>query len=913
MKNIYRFLTSLFIVLIGAGSLAAQDPRAINVADMAVIIDVKYNKSKPSITINWQKKELAYQYEIRRKLPTDANWGFSLAKPDANTTSYTDDKIEVGKTYEYQVYALSKGKIKMQFTGQDGKTFDSLVVRDFIASGYTYAGIEVPQAQTQGKVLLVVDETIKNPLATEIKTFQDDLKAEGWAVITKTVPRAETFDGAKVKSTKQVIKDEYDKDQQNLKAVILLGRVPVPYSGRIYPDGHPDHEGAWPADVYYACTATPEWTDASINVTVASRQENKNIPGDGKFDLSQITSGDAKLQVGRVDFYNMPAFKNDTEIELLRKYLNKNHQFRKGLTKYQFKSLIDDNFTTYTLELFGTSGWRNFGNLLGASNVKTDDFFITLDTASYMWAYGCGGGTYTSAGGIGNTDNFANAKQVKVVFTMLFGSYFGDWDAQNAFMRAALASQPSILTCAWAARPHWYFHHMGLGLNIGYSAMASQNNYNLYIPNLYYLNPLQPTSSTVYTSGNLGVHTALMGDPTLGMYLGVVPPPTNLSVAQPTDQPVQLTWTAPNDNNVIGYNIYRSSSPDGSYRLLNNTLITSTNYDDKALIDGMLYYIVRAVKLQVTNSGSFFNESPGISGEINAINNVAPAAPLLISPSNGAPNQLTNLTLKWENSGVNIDYELQVSKSADFSADFAVQESKLTSPEFSAKNLEQKTKYYWRVKATNLKGSSPWSEVWNFSTKEKLAAPTIAMPSNGAKGVNLPVITNWFRVSGATSYNLQLCRGDAIDEGNLLVDEKNITDDYFYIPEEKTLEGTMYAWRMQAVAGTETSDWGATYTFTTSGINSVGEEFDKENRLLASHFPEPVTNIAFINFNLSKPENIKIELYNNLGMLIQVIAEGSFVGGQHQVRLLRENLPSGAYFYKIKAGNLYTVQKLIME
>ena len=35
-------------------------------------------------------------------------------------------------------------------------------------------------------------------------------------------------------------------DPINTKAVYLLGRIPVPYSGFINPDSHPDHEGAWP-------------------------------------------------------------------------------------------------------------------------------------------------------------------------------------------------------------------------------------------------------------------------------------------------------------------------------------------------------------------------------------------------------------------------------------------------------------------------------------------------------------------------------------------------------------------------------------------------------------------------------------------------------------------------------------------
>ena len=52
---------------------------------------------------------------------------------------------------------------------------------------------------------------------------------------------------------------------------------------------------------------------------------NHNVPGDGKFDQSLFV--DLELEVGRVDMSNLPSFTSN-EIELTRRYLNKNHQFR---------------------------------------------------------------------------------------------------------------------------------------------------------------------------------------------------------------------------------------------------------------------------------------------------------------------------------------------------------------------------------------------------------------------------------------------------------------------------------------------------------------------------------------------------------------------------------------------------------
>ena len=67
------------------------------------------------------------------------------------------------------------------------------------------------------------------------------------------------------------------------------------------------------------------------------------------------------------------------------------------------------------------------------------------------------------------TQKYATTVSMGGVFNMAFGSYFGDWDNKNNFLRAHLASGQG-LTNVWAAIPNWYFHHMGMGDPIGYSA-----------------------------------------------------------------------------------------------------------------------------------------------------------------------------------------------------------------------------------------------------------------------------------------------------------------------------------------------------------------------------------------------------------------------------------------------------------
>jgi hypothetical protein len=453
-------------------SLFVFDFSAQSAADLAVQLSANVQANPAQITLNWLGNGSSTQYHVFRKLKSATSWGSSIAVLTGTTTQYVDNSVIAGTNYEYRVMRLASG-----YTG----------------NGYINSGIEIQETEWRGKLILFVDSSFITPLGPEITRLIDDIEGDGWQVIRHDVLRT-----GSVTHIKDLVVNDYNLDPVNTKAVFLFGHVPVPYSGNLNPDGHADHLGAWPADCYYA-DVDGFWTDNIVTSTTASPARTQNIPGDGKFDQS-LAPSDLELQVGRVDFNGMPTF-TLTEQQLLKNYLDKDHHYRKKIFAPVKRAVIDDNFGYFGGEAFAASGYKNFGPLVGPTNVLAADYFTTMTGNSYLWSHGCGGGTYTSAGGIGTTANFA-AANLQGVFTMLFGSYFGDWDATNNFLKAALA-QGKVLTNVWSGRPHYQFHHMGLGENIGYDILQTQNNSG----NLYFASPTQITGKWV--------HNALMGDPTL--------------------------------------------------------------------------------------------------------------------------------------------------------------------------------------------------------------------------------------------------------------------------------------------------------------------------------------------------------------------------------------------------------------
>lgn len=567
---------SLFVLSIG-------NAQAQLTQDYAIQISATVQQAPPQITLDWINNGNGLQYLIQRKGKLDTQWS-QLSLLPASATEFIDTDVSPGSSYEYSITQYP--------------------LQAWPASGYILAGIQAPLIDFRGRVILIVDNTYEADLSDALAQLQQDLVGDGWTVVRHDVSPDDTPPGVKA-----LIQNDYYNDPVNTRAVFLFGHVPVPRSGDYNADDHADHTGAWVADTYYG-DMDGVWTDNSVWDTSAARQANWNYFGDGKFDTS-VLPADLKLEVGRVDLSNMPTFLPKTEKDLLLAYLNKDHAFRQGMISPQRRGLIFDGFGPSGGQAYAASGWRNFAPFFSPQNITTvgwNQFLPTIQTQDYLWSYAASGGDpdYTDCYGLGQTSDFA-AAGIQTIFMMFFGSYFGDWDAPDDLMRATLCSG-TALTVAWAGRPHWFFHPMALGETIGYCTKLSQNNSGLYLPTNYCRE----------------VHISSLGDPTLRMH--IVPPPSGLS-AIANSSSVSLGWSASPDPAVQGYHVYRASSPDGPF-----TRVTSDPQGNLAFTDtpgvGNWTYVVRAIKLETSASGSYFNSSQGVFQSITVS---PPLGPLIIS------------------------------------------------------------------------------------------------------------------------------------------------------------------------------------------------------------------------------------------------------------------------------------------
>ena len=503
---------------------------------------------------------------IHRRLHDQNEWTDSITTMPAGANVFIDFSVNTGECYEYRLRQYRE---------------------NHSAWGFVSGAILRPPQVFSGTVLLVLDDFHLPALADEINRLEDDLHGEGWNVLRINVQRNQT-----PQFVKQKILEVYDQ-HPDLTTLFLLGRVPVPYSGEIVPDGHTsDHWGAWPADGYYG-SLFGEWTDNIVNRTTASRPENHNVPGDGKFDQWSFAPSGINLAVGRVDMFNMPAF-GLSETELLRRYLDKNHDFRTRRFVAQDRGILDDNFGTAAMNgdsPFSSTAHRNFSNFFREAAWETD-YLSALASGPYLWAYGCGAGTYTSCAGVASSSDFVNAS-APAVFNAMVGSYFGDWDSQNNLLRAPLAGPGWGLANIWAGRPYYPLNEMAVGSTLGDVVRKTMNATSSNYPMGY---------------GETMVHIALMGDPTLRLHpLPPNPPPA----VQPLNATTfKLLW--PN-NSPLEYKIYRFHPYENRFTLIGETL--ENTWTDERPLPGDNTYFVRSLFLK---DNVYFHLSGGEKATVQA-------------------------------------------------------------------------------------------------------------------------------------------------------------------------------------------------------------------------------------------------------------------------------------------------------
>ena len=284
-------------------------------------------------------------------------------------------------------------------------------------------------------------------------------------------------------------------------------------------------------------------------------------------------------------------------------------------------------------------------------------------------------------------------------------------------------------------------------------------------------------------------------------------------------------------------------------------------------------------------SGEIIGDFQGF-GEFVLVSN-ALSTPILSTPINGTQAVLSG-KMTWQNvTGVE-KYHIQIDTVGNFSkpmTDLFI--TKQNSYDYVG--YKETTKYYWRVRASNTKDTSAWSNIFSFTTISP--PPYLIHPHDKMIGVTLSDSLKWHRQAAHDIYLVQISKTN--DFKNPVVNLPSHTKSEFSL--EDLEHNTQYYWRVLVNHAIEPSGWSAVRNFTTTFETPTLNK--PANELLNVSIPAAFSWSSAINVNtftiqISETFDFKNIVYEKDDITLKNIEVSSLTNGRDyywRVRAKKDN------------------------
>jgi len=404
------------------------------------------------------------------------------------------------------------------------------------------------------------------------------------------------------------------------------------------------------------------------------------------------------------------------------------------------------------------------------------------------------------------------------------------------------------------------------------------------------------------------------------------------SITSVPDLPVHVSPSNASVGNLTSLQIvWRSAARASSYRL---QVATDTNFATLVVHDSTLTDTTRLVPGLAPLTTYYWRVSAsniiGASGftvrwSFRTLG--VPTTVATLAPPSNASNQPTTIAFRWQRA---FDQTLILSHHSVETGDGPesilgywhevvtdtvtlaglVRDTTLTDTTKTVGSLINLTTYFWHVKAKNQIGWGSFSPWWRFTTI--IAAPLppqLVSPANGAIGVSGTPTIVWRRVTGASTYRLQVASDSNFTA--LVFNDSTLIDSAAQVT-PALVNNTRYYWHVNAKNAGGTGTYSQRWNFTTT-LTGIREELGSPQEFsLGQNYPNPFNPSTAIRYGLPQSSFVTITVYNVLGQqLVQLVNENQ-QAGYHDIVFRGDGLASGVYFYRLDVGKYTNVKKFVV-
>ncbi|MEP7146262.1 MAG: T9SS type A sorting domain-containing protein, partial [bacterium] len=95
------------------------------------------------------------------------------------------------------------------------------------------------------------------------------------------------------------------------------------------------------------------------------------------------------------------------------------------------------------------------------------------------------------------------------------------------------------------------------------------------------------------------------------------------------------------------------------------------------------------------------------------------------------------------------------------------------------------------------------------------------------------------------------------------------------------------------------------------GIENISSEIP-ETFTLYQNYPNPFNPVTYIKFDIVRSSNVKLEIFDIKGSLVEVLFNGFLQSGKYNINWKADSYSSGVYYYKLSSDKISLMNKMIL-